>query len=103
MVVLTRGAAGCSAWSGGARNDRPALDIDLVDTVGAGDSFLAGLLAALVRHPRSTDRSAPFGSDDVERPLQTARRCAAITVSHRGAYAPSLDDPDLRHDLGNKG
>lgn len=102
VVVLTRGANGCSAWSSGTRIDRPAPETDLADTVGAGDSFMAGLLAALIRHPRSTDRSAPFESDDVERALQTALSCAAITVSHRGAYAPSLADLGRRHDLEDK-
>ena len=49
MVVVTRGGAGVHAVSGNVEIQRPAIPIDLVDTVGAGDSFTSGLLNGLRR------------------------------------------------------
>ncbi|MDQ4092893.1 MAG: carbohydrate kinase, partial [Actinomycetota bacterium] len=49
LVVVTRGAMGVYAVSASLELFRPAVPIDLVDTVGAGDSFTSGLLEALHR------------------------------------------------------
>src|ERR687891_736767 len=63
LVVLTRGTDGATAMArGGARVDLPARPVDVVDTVGAGDAFTAGLLDGLGRHgllgPGGSDRLA---------------------------------------------
>ncbi|HPF58212.1 MAG TPA: PfkB family carbohydrate kinase [Candidatus Competibacteraceae bacterium] len=47
-MVVTRGAAGASAWSKDAQWEMPAETVQPVDTTGAGDAFAAGLLHALV-------------------------------------------------------
>src|SRR4051794_32630250 len=47
LVVLTRGAAGATAFTEGSSVDVPAPPTDVVDTVGAGDSFMAAMLALL--------------------------------------------------------
>jgi 2-dehydro-3-deoxygluconokinase len=45
-VVIKRGAAGAIVWVDGTELKRPAVSVDLVvDTVGAGDAFVAGYLA----------------------------------------------------------
>ena len=49
LVVVTRGAAGVYAVSANLELHPPAMPIDLVDTVGAGDSFTSGLLDGLRR------------------------------------------------------
>ena len=47
VVLLKCGAAGASALQrGGSRLDQPAPTVSVVDTIGAGDAFLAGFLAA---------------------------------------------------------
>lgn len=48
-AVLKRGAAGCAASDGGALVEHPARQVPVVDTVGAGDAFVAGFLAARLR------------------------------------------------------
>ena len=47
LVILTRGAAGAVAFTDGATLPVPAPPTDVVDTVGAGDSFMAATLAML--------------------------------------------------------
>ncbi len=44
LVVVKDGKNGASALQGGGRLHRPALSVDVVDTVGAGDAFNAGFL-----------------------------------------------------------
>ncbi|MGW3245327.1 PfkB family carbohydrate kinase [Streptomyces sp. NPDC001070] len=49
LVVLTRGAAGAVAhWAPGGRHSVPAHPVRVTDTIGAGDAFMAGLLAGLL-------------------------------------------------------
>jgi len=44
VVVVKRGAAGCTVVRGGSSDDHPALRADAVDTTGAGDALAAGFL-----------------------------------------------------------
>ena len=48
-AVLKRGASGSVASQGGPLVSHPALEVPVVDTVGAGDAFVAGFLAARLR------------------------------------------------------
>lgn len=82
LVVVTRGGDGAEALHSGERTVVTAPRTAVVDTIGAGDSFMAGLLFGLVRE----------GLDDVRALLDFAARCAAVTVSRRGANPPTLDD-----------
>jgi fructokinase len=54
----------------------------VADTIGAGDSFMAGLLAAVLER----------GFDDIAGAVAYAARCAAITVSRPGADPPTRDE-----------
>lgn len=49
LVVLKRGAWGCTVQQDGTRVDEPAAPVAVVDPVGAGDAFVAGFIAALWR------------------------------------------------------
>jgi fructokinase len=49
MVVVTRGDKGAFAVTRSLEVQRPAVLVELVDTVGAGDSFTSGLLDGLRR------------------------------------------------------
>jgi len=51
MILLTRGGEGASLFQGEQRVDARAPTIQIVDTVGAGDASVAGLLHSLSRHP----------------------------------------------------
>jgi sugar/nucleoside kinase (ribokinase family) len=46
LVAIKRGAAGCEAWRGTERWRLRAPAVEVVDTTGAGDAFVAAFLAA---------------------------------------------------------
>jgi sugar/nucleoside kinase (ribokinase family) len=60
-VVVKRGAAGVRLCNAGSHMDAPAFPVVAVQTVGAGDAFNAGLLAALAEG-RSLEEAARFGN-----------------------------------------
>ena len=102
LVVVTRGGAGATAWArDGATADVACEQVEVVDTVGAGDSFMAGLvdglwrlglLADLAGGARPADRLAALDAGTLERVLRRCARIAAITVSRAGANPPRLDE-----------
>jgi fructokinase len=51
VCLLTRGGHGASLLRGAERCDARAPKVEVVDTVGAGDASVAGLLHSLARHP----------------------------------------------------
>ena len=90
LAVVTRGADGCIARFADARVEIPADRVVVVDTVGAGDSFMAALLAAVLDGPLAAgllDGRAP-AREDVEQALRFAARAAAVTASRAGANPP---------------
>jgi len=95
LVVVTRGQRGAFAWHCSAGMIQAiAPVVQVVDTIGAGDSFQAALLAALCRSgasERSHLRDLPAA--ELERVLTFACRCAALTCSRMGA------DPPFSHEL----
>jgi fructokinase len=97
LVVLTRGARGAMAWVRGhpeAPLSLPAMPVQVVDTVGAGDAFMAGLLSGLLDagligaagpRPLTTGDWRP---DDVRPALLRALRTSALTCARHGADPP---------------
>jgi len=95
LIVVTRGGRGAVVGLGmaGELTSVDALGVEVVDTVGAGDSFMAGLLSGLLDagllggiHGRERLRSALLA--DVRPAVDRALGCAAITVSRAGADPP---------------
>ncbi len=95
LVVVTRGSAGAQAWTARHAVQVAAPVVDAVDTVAAGDTFQAALLAALAG-AGALDPAALAALDarQLEAVLAFAARAAAITCSRRGA------DPPRRAELG---
>lgn len=89
LVVVTRGAKGASGWTTDARADADPVPVQVVDTVGAGDTFQAALLTWLAEQGRLERRALPgLSRDDLAAALAFATRAAAITCSRRGADLP---------------
>lgn len=90
IVVVTRGSAGCRyAWYGnvGAISGYP---VTAIDTTGAGDGFVAGLLTALAPRLREhRDALAKMTRDEIAECLVWANATAALTTTVRGAI-PAL-------------
>jgi fructokinase len=53
MVCLTRGEDGAALWRDGEWTEHPGFEVPIRDTVGAGDAFLAALLAGIRRGERN--------------------------------------------------
>lgn len=89
LVVVTRGGEGASGWTAAAQVDVPPVQVAVVDTVGAGDTFQAALLTWLAeRDGLAAAALAVLSKDALAEALGFAARAAAITCSRRGADMP---------------
>ncbi|MFE9676860.1 carbohydrate kinase [Streptomyces sp. NPDC006259] len=91
LVVITLGAGGALASLDGERLRVPAAATRVVDTVGAGDSFTAGLLHHLGARGLLGGRLTDLGPDDVAEACRFAARVAALTCSVAGPNPPWQD------------
>ncbi|GAA2321184.1 carbohydrate kinase [Streptomyces hawaiiensis] len=91
LVVITRGAGGALASLDGERVRVPAVATPVVDTVGAGDSFTAGLLHHLGTHGLLGGRLTDLSLADVEAACLFAVKVAALTCSVAGPNPPWQD------------
>jgi len=94
LVVITRGIDGAQAWHGKAGMvEVRAPTVDVVDTIGAGDSFQAALLFALRALGRiSAEALIEMNPDELGRALTFASICAAFTCGRAGADPPRGTD-----------
>ncbi|NRG16593.1 carbohydrate kinase [Rhizobiales bacterium] len=93
LVIVTDGGKGAYGFTAGRELHVPGRTVDVADTVGAGDSFQAALLAALSRKGLlKADRLRNIDVDTLSAILSFAVDAAAITCSRRGADLPSLGD-----------
>jgi fructokinase len=91
VIVLTRGAGGAVALSGKHAVEVRGVPVKVADTVGAGDTFTAGMLAWLSEREKLTKHAvARMSVEDVTGMLAFAARAAAVTVSRPGANPPWL-------------
>lgn len=89
LVLVTRGSDGATGYTATAMVKVPARRVEVVDTVGAGDTFNAGVLAALHEKGLLTKPAiAGLAEDDIRAALDLGVRAAAVTVSRAGANPP---------------
>lgn len=90
LVILTKGREGATGFhAGGLRVDVPAQNVEVVDTVGAGDTFNAGVLASLAKAGALTKASiASLSEQQLKEALSHGALVAGIVVSRAGANAP---------------
>ena len=97
LVAVTRGENGAVAGSRNGFADVAGIPVEVADTVGAGDSFGAALIAALVDEgvfgPRATRAS---DEDSLARAVSYAVAASAITCTRSGAVPPSRDEIDAQ-------
>ena len=99
VVVVTRGGEGASGLCRAGRVDVAAPAVDVVDTVGAGDSFMAGLLDHLAEldllGPRRLNELRSIDTEALVGMLRHAARIAAVTCTRPGADSPTRADLTL--------
>ncbi|RYE28539.1 MAG: carbohydrate kinase [Hyphomicrobiales bacterium] len=89
LVVITRGADGAVGFCTGGQVELPGRAVDVRDTVGAGDSFHAALLARLSQMDRlSLEGIATLDRATLGEVMSYAATAASITVGRRGADLP---------------
>lgn len=92
LVVVTLGGKGAVAVADGGEVEVVAPRVEVVDTVGAGDSFMGALIDGLWEHRLlGADQRADLNAVDittVRRVLEGCVAVAAITVSRAGANPP---------------
>ena len=92
IVAVTMGGQGAFAMCAAGTVRVPALPVEVVDTVGAGDAFMTGLIDALwsldlLGAAKRADL-AHISLDDLQTVVQAAARVAALTVTRAGADLP---------------
>ncbi|WOF21783.1 carbohydrate kinase [Microbacterium betulae] len=100
LVVVTQGADGAFAAGAGRFVRVEAEPVDVVDTVGAGDTFMGTLIDGLVSAgavgPGARDAVGALGDDELAALITRSARAAAITVSRPGADPPTRAELDAR-------
>jgi fructokinase len=95
LVIITRGEKGSLAAFADRIVERPAPRIEVVDTVGAGDTFHAGLLAWLDAKDLLTPQGiAGLSEAQVTGAVDFAAAAAAIVCTRRGANPPSWSEAE---------
>jgi fructokinase len=92
LVVVTRGGAGADALAASGPVHVPSVATKVVDTIGAGDSFMSGLIWSLGTRGLLTPRLPGLTAEDVRAVVETGARCAGITVSRPGADPPTAEE-----------
>ncbi|PVA06515.1 carbohydrate kinase family protein [Thalassorhabdomicrobium marinisediminis] len=94
VVIVTRGSDGATGYlADGAQVQVPAAQVTVVDTVGAGDTFNAGVLAKLARTGHlSKDALASLSGDALQQAMAFGAKVAGVTVSRAGANPPWAHD-----------
>ncbi|WPU10305.1 carbohydrate kinase [Pseudarthrobacter oxydans] len=93
LVALTRGADGPVVLTRQGRVEMPGETVAVADTVGAGDSFMAALIAGLAQRDALGAANRPrlrsLSPEDLDALAAYANRAAAITCSRPGANPPT--------------
>jgi fructokinase len=98
IVAVTMGGQGAFAMCAGGTVRVPALRVNVVDTVGAGDAFMSGLIDGLwslgLLGAQRRSHLARIGADALTSVVQTAALSAALTVARAGADLPDRPTRD---------
>lgn len=96
IVIVTQGGDGATGYlAGGAEVSVPVRQVEVVDTVGAGDTFNAGVLAQLDRAGHLSKQALRgLSPDNLKAALDLGAQVAAVTVSRAGANPPWAHELD---------
>jgi fructokinase len=102
LLVITAGPRGAIIATRNARFSVPRVPVAVVDTVGAGDAFMAALLAGLADHrlltPPALAECARKQGESLRQIAGQATAAAALTCSRPGADPPTAEE--LRRFMG---
>jgi len=93
LVIVTLGPQGAYATTGILRVKVEAPEVEVVDTIGAGDAFSAAFLAWLYDHDR-LQANITLDLDELRSALEFACLAASLTCARAGAEPPTRADMD---------
>jgi fructokinase len=94
-ILMTRGEKGCVYWVPDGIGERSAFAVEVDDTTGAGDSFLAGFLHQLCQRDIARDIARDITVDEMAAIVTYASAAGALTTMQRGAIAASPTADEL--------
>ncbi len=96
LLVVSRGSQGALVTNGDYSIEMPANEIDVVETTGAGDGFMAAMITHLLPEREKAGSLARIDRETVHQALRFANAVGALTCTRMGAI-PAL--PTLREAL----
>jgi fructokinase len=96
LIVVTRGGAGAQAFFDGGEVQAPAPAVTVRDTVGAGDTFMAALLAQMFNEGALGARRNAFSREQVARWLAFAAKAAALCCARDSCDPPRRADVEAK-------
>ena len=100
LLAVTRGAEGCCFMTPRAEGWVPAFKVQVVDTTGAGDGFVAGMLSCLLDCISSPGDIAKVGRIDLGKAFRFANAVAALTTTKPGAITALPSRAEVETMLG---
>jgi fructokinase len=92
LLVITRGKNGCAYYTKDHKGEVEGYSVNVVDTTGAGDGFMAGLLCGLIEHPDAVE-----DMKQIERLLRFANAVGAMVTMQRGAIPALPTEAEARN------
>lgn len=92
MLILTKGSAGSSVYTKTAQAHQAALKIQVVDTTGAGDSFIGSFLFQLVHDNVTLDTISQLTEQQLGVYLEFSARYASLTCQQQGAVMATMEE-----------
>jgi fructokinase len=102
LILVTLGAQGAYGATAKGEVSVPAVPVDVVDTIGAGDAFGAAALAWLSDH-ELLDPSIALSIDDLRSLLEFSCLAASLTCARAGAEPPTRAEIGTSELIGNSG
>ena len=91
LLCVTRGAGGCTGYHQQVAVHCPGFSVPFVDSTGAGDAWIAGLLVFLLRQgPADLEWTLNCASNILPDALRFANACGALATTTLGATAQAL-------------
>ncbi len=96
LVIITKGSEGVSLYKDGERIDVPGLKVQLVDTVGAGDTFMASFLSEISALGNLGSKPGikilSLSSEQLTSAAKVANAAAAVVCERTGCQAPTKSE-----------
>lgn len=94
IVIVTRGARSSFFNNGDVTVEIPAIEVETVDTTGAGDAFVGGILLKVLERLKKDLPIYTMTEEEVREIINFAHCCGAITVQRKGVIPalPTLDE-----------